>query len=212
VTVDDSFPIEQPGSFSTSYVAQRLGVSIPTVQRWVDSGHLKAWKTVGGHRRIDAESAELMFRAHGLHGSQGRPSAAATKAADGPIRVLVVDDNPDDRDVLSALVEAALPEAAVAVAENGFEALLEIGKSSPDVVITDVAMPHMDGFEMLRHLSMVSPQKARAILVVSGQTRAQFERLGSLPSEVTFLPKPIDQARFTELLHAAALAIRVARG
>jgi excisionase family DNA binding protein len=210
VTVAEPFPLEQPASFSTSYVAHRLGVSIPTVQRWVDSGHLKAWKTVGGHRRIDAESAELMFRAHGLHGPQ-TVAPNTTKAADVPIRALVVDDNPDDRDVLSALVEAALPDAVVAVAENGFEALLEIGKSSPDIVITDVAMPHMDGFEMLRHLSKVSPQKARTILVVSGQTRAQFARLGSLPAEVTFLQKPIDQARFTELLHAAALAIRAAR-
>ena len=211
MTVDDSPPIEQPASFSTSYVAHRLGVSIPTVQRWVDSGHLKAWKTVGGHRRIDAESAERMFRAHGLRTPHARDAEAA-KPVDAPIRALVVDDNPDDRDVLTALIELALPEAAVAVAENGFEALLEIGKSSPDIVVTDIAMPHMDGFEMLRHLSKVSPQKARTILVVSGRTRAQFARLGSLPTEVTFMQKPIDQARFTEILRAAARAIRAARG
>ena len=51
-----------PPSYSTAHLARRLGVSVPTVQRWVDLGHLKAWKTVGGHRRIDAESAENFIR------------------------------------------------------------------------------------------------------------------------------------------------------
>ncbi len=48
-------------SYSTVEVSRRLGVSIQTVQRWVDSGHLKAWKTLGGHRRISAESAETLL-------------------------------------------------------------------------------------------------------------------------------------------------------
>ncbi len=211
MTVDDSPPAEQPASFSTSYVANRLGVSVPTVQRWVDSGHLKAWKTVGGHRRIGAESAERMFQAQRLQGPGGSAAEAAKPAA-APVTVLVVDDNPDDRDVLVAHVETALPGAVVVVAENGFEALMEIGKSSPDIVITDVAMPHMDGFEMLRHLSKESPERVRTILVVSGRTREQFARLGALPNEVTFMQKPIDQARVTEFLHAAATAVRAARG
>jgi excisionase family DNA binding protein len=211
MSMDDSPLAEQPASFSTSYVANRLGVSVPTVQRWVDSGHLKAWKTVGGHRRIGAESAERMFQAQRLQGPGGSAAGAAKPAA-APVTVLVVDDNPDDRDVLVAHVETALPGAVVVVAENGFEALMEIGKSSPDIVITDVAMPHMDGFEMLRHLSKESPQRVRTILVVSGRTREQFARLGALPNEVTFMQKPIDQARVTEFLHAAATAVRAARG
>lgn len=211
MTVDDPLRAERPASFSTSYVANRLGVSVPTVQRWVDTGHLKAWKTVGGHRRIDAESAERMFQAHRLQGPHGS-AAEATKPAGASITVLVVDDNPDDRDVLTAHVETALPGAVVVVAENGFEALVEIGKSAPDIVITDIAMPHMDGFEMLRHLSKESPERVRTILVVSGRTRDQFARLGALPNEVTFMQKPIDPARFTEFLHAAAIAVRAALG
>jgi excisionase family DNA binding protein len=49
-------------SYSTVEIARRLGVSIQTVQRWVDAGRLKAWKTLGGHRRIDADSAEALLR------------------------------------------------------------------------------------------------------------------------------------------------------
>ena len=211
MTADDSPPAGQPASYSTSYVANRLGVSVPTVQRWVDSGHLKAWKTVGGHRRIGAESAQRMFQAHRLQGP-GDSAAEATQPTPAPLTVLVVDDNPDDRDVLVAHVETALPGAVVMTAENGFEALVEIGRSAPDIVITDVAMPHMDGFEMLRHLSKESSETVRTILVVSGRTREQFARLGALPNEVTFMQKPIDAVRFTEFLHTAAAAGRATRG
>ncbi|MEY2842846.1 MAG: hypothetical protein RI920_883, partial [Pseudomonadota bacterium] len=51
-------------SYSTTEIAQRLGISTQTVQRWVDTGKLEAWKTLGGHRRIEAESAEHLFRSH----------------------------------------------------------------------------------------------------------------------------------------------------
>src|SRR5262249_36133658 len=138
-----------PPSYSTAYVARRLGVSVPTVQRWVDSGHLRAWKTVGGHRRIEAESAERLFRAHG-----GGGSGAALPAVQAPLSVLIVEDNPDDRDLLVVLVESALPGASITVAENGFQGLVAIGRHAPRVLVTDIAMPHMDGLAMLREIAM----------------------------------------------------------
>lgn len=55
-----------PRTYSTVEIARRLGVSIQTVQRWVDAGHLKAWKTMGGHRRISAESAEALLKKAGV--------------------------------------------------------------------------------------------------------------------------------------------------
>jgi excisionase family DNA binding protein len=40
-------------SYSPKQLADELGVSVQTIQRWADAGHLKAWKTLGGHRKID---------------------------------------------------------------------------------------------------------------------------------------------------------------
>ena len=128
-------PIKLPESFSTASVARRLGVSVPTVQRWVDQGHLKAWKTVGGHRRIDARSVVAFEAGQGL-----AALAERERDAGDPVAVLVVDDNPDDRDVLCALVHEALPGARVATADNGFEALLRIGQNPPDVLVTDLVL------------------------------------------------------------------------
>ena len=124
----NSRPRPGPPSCSTAHLARRFGVSVPTVQRWVDLGHLRAWKTVGGHRRIDAESAEGFIRTQ----MQQRGGAAAEPVV--PFSLLGVDDSADDRDLLCALVEIAAPGARVAVAANGFEALIEVGKAMPDLI------------------------------------------------------------------------------
>jgi excisionase family DNA binding protein len=188
-------PQGQP-SYSTAHLARRLGVSVPTVQRWVDLGHLKAWKTVGGHRRIDAESAEVFIRIQ-MQQRGGEAEAVA------PFSVLVVDDNPDDRDLLCALVEIAVPGARIVVAPNGFDALIEVGKAMPDLIVTDITMPHMDGVEMIRHLSVQGPARPPAIVAVSAHTAAHVDTLGGLPAGVTLLPKPVEPTRFVEAVNTA---------
>ncbi|MFO1286614.1 MAG: response regulator [Rubrivivax sp.] len=201
--------------FSTASVARRLGVSIPTVQRWVDQGHLKAWKTVGGHRRIDALSVFAFEARASLGAAAGETAATATMAAaaatasgDGAqaVSVLVVDDNPDDRDLLSAVVLEALPGARLALAGSGFEALMMMGHSPPDVLVTDIVMPHMDGLEMLRHLTSGQAVRPPLIVATSSHRPDEFARLGRLPPDVQFVPKPIDPAQLIGLLRRARSA------
>ena len=191
----NSRPPQGPPSYSTAHLARRLGVSVPTVQRWVDLGHLKAWKTVGGHRRIDAESAEAFIRTQ----AQQRGGEA-----EAPFSVLVVDDNPDDRDLLCALVEMAVPKARIVVADNGFDALIEVGKAMPDLIVTDITMPHMDGVEMIRRLSAQGgDSRPPAIVAVSAHTAAHIESLGGLPAGVRLLSKPVEAERFVETVNTA---------
>jgi excisionase family DNA binding protein len=190
-------------SFSTAHVARRLGVSVPTVQRWVDLGHLKAWKTVGGHRRIDAESAENFIRIQTQQRGGEALDAASPAEAVVPFSVLVVDDNPDDRDLLCALVEIAVPGARIVVAPNGFDALIEVGKAMPDLIVTDITMPHMNGVEMIRHLSTQGDARPPAIVAVSSHTPAHIDKLGGLPASVILLAKPVEPARFVETVNTA---------
>ena len=191
-----------PPTYSTSEVAKRLGISTQTVQRWVDSGQLKAWKTLGGHRRIEAEGVELLFRLHGV----AVPDAHAPKAPNGAgqaeqaLSVLIVDDNPDDRDILAHLLADALPNATVAAATNGFHGLIAIGRMAPDIVITDVLMPHMNGFEMIRQLLNGNAIRPRVILAVSSNSLAELAPRGNLPDGVVFMQKPLDPDAFIATL------------
>lgn len=187
-------------SYSTVFVARQLGVSIPTVQRWVDAGQLRAWKTLGGHRRIDAESADELIRQH-------VGDMAAAPVAAQSVRVVIVDDNPDDRDLFSALVEEALPGATVTVADNGFVGLMAIGQTDPRIVITDIQMPKMDGIEMLRQIADADGESPRVLIAVSSLGPKQLAQRGELPGPVKFVRKPVDDpAAFIDMLRAAATA------
>jgi excisionase family DNA binding protein len=188
-------------SYSTIEIAKRLGISLQTVQRWVDSGRLKAWKTPGGHRRIDAPSAELLFKAYDEQ-TVGTADAAAPVATTGarPLQVVIVDDDAMDRELMSTLVQAALPTAQLRVAGNGFHGLVMIAKQAPDIVVTDVHMPHMDGFEMIRNVLADAETRPRRMIAVSAKSAKELADFGQLPSEVMLLRKPLEREAFVAAL------------
>jgi len=189
----------KPDSYSTAYVATRLGVSVPTVQRWVDAGHLKAWKTPGGHRRIDARSAEALF-----HGRPPAPDESTANSGEpAPLKIVIVDDNPDDRELLALWADTALPGAQVTLADNGFQGLVLIGQVAPDVVVTDIMMPQMDGVEMLNQLARHCAVRPRVLIATSSLNAEQRARHGRLPEGVHFLSKPMVPGDFFQLLRSA---------
>jgi len=166
------------------------------VQRWVDAGQLKAWKTPGGHRRIDAESAERLFDAQAL--DVPTPFGRAAEA----LSVMLVEDNPDDREILTLLINEALPGAQLVVYESGIQALVAIGQRAPDIVVTDIVMPHMNGIEMLRQLATQCVVRPRLIVAVSSFTPQQLAQMGELPPGVRSVRKPIDPQPFIEVLQS----------
>ena len=197
----------KPDSYSTSYVATRLGVSVPTVQRWVDAGHLKAWKTPGGHRRIDARSAEALFR--------GRPRIQDEMSGHSdatPLKIVIVDDNPDDRELFALWVDTAIPGAQVTLADNGFQGLVFIGQVAPDVVVTDIMMPRMDGVEMLNQLAQHCAVRPRVLIATSSLNATQLAQHGPLPEGVHFLAKPMVPSDFFQVLRTALASGAIAPG
>lgn len=190
-------------SYSTREVARRLGISLQTVQRWVDSGRLKAWKTPGGHRRIDARSADLLFDENEQQLGPDPASGPAEGARPLALQVVIVDDDPLERELISTLVQAALPSATLRVAGNGFQALVMIAKFAPEIVVTDVHMPHMDGFEMIRNVLADADTRPRLMIAVSAKTPKELADFGQLPNEVLVLHKPLEREAFVAALRRA---------
>jgi CheY-like chemotaxis protein len=163
---------------------------VGTVQLWVESGLLQAWKTSGGHRRVLRESIDGL-----LHkGGTVLPSPSITPVSvvnTRPFKVLVVEDD----DNLLRLYKARLAQwpmkPVVSLADNGVTGLLMMGRSNPDLLITDLDMPGLDGFNMLRVLHQTPEMRQATIVVVTGLDSAEVERRGGVPQGVEVLPKPV---------------------
>jgi len=167
---------------STRQAALRLGVSLGTVQNMVESGALDAWKTAGGHRRIPATSVEAMLAR--------RKSQSSTTETVASLDILIAEDDPILQKLYRATFERWNLPLQLRIVDNGFEGLLQVGQRMPDVLIADLMMPGMDGFEMIRRLRANPDLAAMDIVVISAIDSAEIARQG-LPEDVTVFAKPI---------------------
>lgn len=189
--------------FSTRQAADQLGVAVRTVQLWVESGVLRAWKTAGGHRRIARESLESLLanRKKALAPTSFSPAShELRKPASDPFSVLVVEDDPLQRDIYQTLLSSIGQPLEVRLAENGFAGLVALGERRPDLMITDLLMPGMNGFQMLAHLRNASSWKKLPIIAISALTPQQVAAEGGLPKGVELLNKPVDAGQLKTMV------------
>jgi excisionase family DNA binding protein len=167
---------------TTGEVADALHVTIPTIKRWIREGHLKAFRTAGGHHRI-SETEVARFQ-----GSHSMPTPS-----DQPIRVLVVDDDAKHREVL---VEALRldPRYKVDVAVDGYEGLIKVGTFRPALLILDLRMPGLDGYHVCRTVKEDPLMADTKIIAITGFVdEGARERILEAGAD-GFLPKPIGLA------------------
>ena len=104
--------------------------------------------------------------------------------------VLVVDDEEQNRTLLRDPLEARGYE--VEEAENGMQALQKIARRMPDVILLDLMMPKMDGFEVCRHLRKDAKTAHLPILMITALSERGDRLLGIQAGANDFLNKPID--------------------
>ena len=94
-----------------------------------------------------------------------------------------------------ASLAAHYPQCDLGFARDGLQAVLQVERRRPDLVITDLAMPH-DGFRLLRLLRAEPEYASIRLAVLTGLTPAQIKRQGGLPADVAYFPKPLPLDRF----------------
>ncbi len=166
-----------------------LGVSVGTVQLWVESGLLQAWKTAGGHRRVLRDSVDRLLHKKPVSSAL----AANTAKAAGPrrLKVMVVEDDANLLRLYQTNLSRWPMGPEVTVINNAVKALLMIGRQCPDLLIADLHMPGMDGFNMLRVLRNIPEMAKTTIVVVTGLDTADLTKNGGIPADIEVLPKPI---------------------
>ena len=123
-------------------------------------------------------------------------------------RVLIVDDEKDVREVLSALVSSAGYQTETAA--GGKEALERIGTSEFDLVLTDLMMPDINGWQLLQSIKKARPNLP--VVIVTGSMAEQGEMILTNPLVDGYLAKPVDHLRLEALLAALLYPKNLGRG
>ena len=179
---------------TTRQAATLLNVSVRTVQLWVESGILQAWKTAGGHRRISVGSIQQL-----LDEKQDKQTPIRRPNTKGPLTVLIVDDDKDTLLLYKMLINNWFPSLQVETAEDGIDALVKIGTFKPTVLITDLQMPQLDGFAIIERLHNDSQYDYLTAIVVTGMGAAEVTA-SNLPNSVPVLHKPSPVEELKELV------------
>lgn len=173
-------------NLSTFAIAQMLHVDPGSVANWIDQSLLKAHRTPGGHRRVATEDLVEFLRQHKM------PIPPELEAA--PNRVLVVDDEPAVTQLIATAVKSALPECQVIEAHDGFRAGTIIATLKPDVVILDLRMPGMDGYEVCRLIKSQDTTKHAEVLAMTAYPSPESEsRIRECGARIC-LTKPLDMS------------------
>ncbi|MCP4665518.1 MAG: response regulator [Deltaproteobacteria bacterium] len=165
-------------------------VSSKTIINWIDAGHISAYKTVGGHRRIKKSDLEAFMNKQGI-------PIPEVKEEDEKKRILVVDDDP----IISETIVQALEEDEYAYevvsASDGFEAGLQINHFSPHLLILDIMMPDIKGDEVCKKIKSNEDTKDTKIIVLSAYLDDEkFEKMKEHGADICFSkPLPLPQLK-----------------
>jgi excisionase family DNA binding protein len=131
--------------FTTSEVARYCAVTNDGVLKWIKSGKLRAFSTPGGHYRVSAEDFRAFLEKFDIPVDEAFFQGSQRERA-----VLVVDDEPNIRDIVGRLLKELDPSMRIEEACDGYEAGIKIGSLQPDLVIMDVMMPRVDGISLCK--------------------------------------------------------------
>ena len=175
-------PTGEPDWLTLGQAAKFLGVAQSTIRKWSDQGRVPAFYTPGGHRRYRRRDLETFLERSGPGGRSG-----------GPL-VLVVDDDASLREFMRVNLE--LEGYTVREAASADEALAAIDDQAPELVLLDVVMPGIDGWQMLQRLQ--ERHGSIPVIMFSGQVDANAAGDAEERGARGFIGKPFDPQQLIE--------------
>jgi len=165
-------------------------VSPKTIINWIEAGHIEAYKTVGGHRRIKKSDLENFMR------KQGIPIPEEEIISERK-RILIVDD---DAIIVETIVQALEEEEydyEIVSASDGFEAGLQVNHFKPHLLILDIMMPDIKGYDVCKRIKTNEETKDIKIIVLSAYLDDErFKKMKEYGADLCFSkPLPLPQLK-----------------
>jgi len=184
-------------TFTTYDIAKFCDVYPSSVIHWINDGKLKAYSTPGGHHRVTPEDLRVFLKEFKI--------PLPPELSSGEKKILVVDDDA----AMARCVERAFARHPTAfkaeICHTGIDALIRIGQAPPDLVILDIVMPKMDGFQVCKILKSKPETSGVKIIGISGKKLPSDKKLEEYKIDA-FFRKPLD---VVELLAKSAEILRL---
>jgi excisionase family DNA binding protein len=170
---------------TSTEVGNLLQVNPSSVKKWVNEGHILAFRTPGGHRRIRAADLVQFLDDHKI------PVPRALGEA-GRRRLLVVDDDAVQLKAVGRSLKRYADRVDVTLVDNGIDALISIGARRPHLVVLAASLPGIDGVEVCRRLKANQDTTDIAVVLVVAQLTDNVEEGARRAGARQVVRKPID--------------------
>lgn len=147
-------------TLTTTEAARLLGFHVNTLKNWVRDGKMPAFKTLGGHYRIRAKDLVRVLRENEI------PVPPQLDVA--RYNIMVIDDEPSFLSLIKACFKNNRETFDIKTFSNGCDALMDIGRNAPDLILLDIRLPHMDGYELLARFKQSPETRDVKIVAISG--------------------------------------------
>ncbi|HCJ67808.1 MAG TPA: histidine kinase, partial [Elusimicrobia bacterium] len=148
-------------TYSTFDISEICGASPTTVADWIDAGELKAFYTPGGHRRVRKDDLLEFLKKYAM-------PIPKELLEDGRKKILVVDDDQAIINLITRFLKKLPEKYQFASAMDGFQAGQKLSEFEPDLIILDLMLPGIDGFQVCRNIRSNEKTKEMKILAITG--------------------------------------------
>ena len=182
-------PANEPDWLTLGQAAKHLGVAQSTIRKWSDSGRVPAFYTPGGHRRYRRSDLDAFLSSSGGVTQPQRVNG-------GPRTILIVDDDERLREFVRVNLE--MEGYQVREAADAEEGLAALEDEAPDLILLDVMMPKMDGWEMLQRVQERHGVGAIPVIMFSGKVEEKDLEGAQRRGAQAFIGKPFNPQQLIE--------------
>jgi excisionase family DNA binding protein len=179
---------------TTNEIGRLVGVSERTVANWIDRGYLPAFRTPGGHRRVDPKVLTGFLVERGI---------PVPESLDTRPLVLIVEDDVQVAETLRSYLEQPEGRFNVHVIHDGVSALIHIGNKKPKLVLLDVVMPGMDGIEVAKKIRANPELSDTKVLFVTARHDLDSAEIIRETGAWGFVSKPVRRGELVDIVNTA---------
>lgn len=186
--------------YSALEVANICGVANQTAINWIRNGYLKAYSTPGGQYRVYADDLVKFMTERNMRVPENLASLCNTSSNSS---ILVVEDDMGLNTVLHQYLSKEFSGAQIYQAFDGFEAGALMTSKKPSVVVLDLNLPGVDGFELCKKINSSDDFGNPAIIVITALQDSGIEDKIQEMNAVAFFRKPIILDELSQAIKAA---------